>query len=1290
MIEQALRDRLRPIVRHRQSLYLAVWLSVVWFVLGLVGAGLIWAQWYWGMRLSGATRALAAVFVAATICVTYRSRRVRPDYRAIARAIERDHPDLKVLLLTAIEQKARGPDGQLGYLQERVIGEALRHASRTDWTASVPLVRLLMADVGAFAALLLVLATVWPSGVIPGAREGGTTSTRKGETPSTQRGWQVSVTPGDAEVEAGSPVVVLARFDGRLPAAATLVYTPKGSSSQRIALNKNLEDPVFGGVIPSVPGNTVYRVEYEGRRTQDFRLTAFIYPELRRADARVVYPAYTNLPEKVVEDTRQVSTVEGSQVTLTFTLNKPVATARLQARDSSAVGLAADANRPGVYTAAMTATESRRYELLLTDGEGRMNRMPPRFTIDVHKNLAAQVKVKFPNRDISASALEELALEAEVFDDYGLAGYGVTYAVAGLEAVDVALGPGGGWTIPKRVRDEGRRTRDDGGTANDAGGSLSRSEGLDDPALALGKGRHPDEMRNTNDEILAAKYEIRTTKQAIAHVLALEELEVAPDQLVTYHFWADDVGPDGRTRRSYSDIYFAEIRPFEEIFRESESSAAQREQQQRQQQENQEGQPQDAQQRAEQLARLQKEIINATWNVKRKADQAGRLEGNTEDVEVVAQSQDQAFQQTQAAQGQAEDADSAAALAAAARHMQTSLEHLTEAAESVSVEELTPALAAEQAAYQELLKLRQREAQVAQSRGQNPSRQSARSQQQLQQLEMRQEQDRYETQRQAQPQQEAEQRQDLQMQNRLRELARRQSDMSERLRELEAELRQAQTEQQRQEAQRELERLRQQQLQSLEDVDELAAQMDRPENRQRTAEASQQLDRTRSQVRRSAEQMQQRMVSEAGASAARAGREFEQMREDLQDRTSGRFTQEMQQMREDARQMEQRQQEVAEGISQELERQQRTLTGPGAGQELAEGMEQQQARARQLLEQMRETSEAAEETEPVLHRRLYDTLREASTGDLDRSLDLTGELLRRNFLPEAQEIERRAGEAVRRLREGIEEAAEGVLGREDEALRRARKQVEELIRQVNEEAAREGRARGGMGDPNRPGDPSAMGMARAMGDANSPGDPNGAPTAQGGRGAGDPNAPVDSNEPRLARNDLMRGRDARDTRGQDARATGDRAGTRDEGRETNDGPERADESGGPGGTFRDRADYEQRRGPIAGRDYREWSDRLREVEEMLTSRQLREQAARVRDRAQEMRAEVTRHGKEPQWDVVEQQIARPLTELYRRLSDELVRLESDKAPTPIDRDPVPGRFSDMVRRYFENLGGGQP
>ncbi len=90
---------------------------------------------------------------------------------------------------------------------------------------------------------------------------------------------------------------------------------------------------------------------------------------------------------------------------------------------------------------------------------------------------------------------------------------------------------------------------------------------------------------------------------------------------------------------------------------------------------------------------------------------------------------------------------------------------------------------------------------------------------------------------------------------------------------------------------------------------------------------------------------------------------------------------------------------------------------------------------------------------------------------------------------------------------------------------------------------------------------------------------------------------------------------------------------------------------------------------------------------MLNAPNLRNEAARVRDRARAMRAEFKRHGKEPQWDLVRQQIMTPLSELRKRLSDELAQLESDEALVPIDLDPVPDRFSELVRMYYENLGG---
>ena len=43
-----------------------------------------------------------------------------------------------------------------------------------------------------------------------------------------------------------------------------------------------------------------------------------------------------------------------------------------------------------------------------------------------------------------------------------------------------------------------------------------------------------------------------------------------------------------------------------------------------------------------------------------------------------------------------------------------------------------------------------------------------------------------------------------------------------------------------------------------------------------------------------------------------------------------------------------------------------------------------------------------------------------------------------------------------------------------------------------------------------------------------------------------------------------------------------------------------------------------------------------------------------------------------------------------RIADELARRGSREALVPIDRDPVPNRYAELVRRYYEELGKDKP
>jgi hypothetical protein len=116
---------------------------------------------------------------------------------------------------------------------------------------------------------------------------------------------------------------------------------------------------------------------------------------------------------------------------------------------------------------------------------------------------------------------------------------------------------------------------------------------------------------------------------------------------------------------------------------------------------------------------------------------------------------------------------------------------------------------------------------------------------------------------------------------------------------------------------------------------------------------------------------------------------------------------------------------------------------------------------------------------------------------------------------------------------------------------------------------------------------------------------------------------------------------------------------------------------------------EERAGPITGENFRDWADRLRDVEEMLDDGELRAEAARIRDRAEDAREEFKRHSKEPDWTKLQDLVSDPLVELSQRIDEEIRKLESPDALVPIDRDPVPPEFAEQIRRYYERLGSGE-
>jgi len=1219
MTTPILKLALAPVVQRQRRASRLRFLATCLVVASALWVGLL----AFGVATKWALLALAGVWVIARF-IERSAMDLEPDYQELARQVEAKHPELHALLLTAVEQRPDPRTKEFGYLQQRVIDEAVEASRGHDWGRAVPTTHLLGSSVLVTLALALFLLVVTSYHPKKSKLRAAAKPVAAATAPVQKEA--VEVTPGDASVERGTGMVISARFGKKVPQGATLLMQPVNRPAQQVPLTRNLADPIFATGLPEVDGDFTYRIAYGDEQTRDFTVKVFEYPRMDRADATLRFPDYTGLAEKTVPDTRRVSAVEGSHVDLLFRLNKPVKAAKLVAKDGKELTLTVDPEKPVARLNNFPILASQSYAVQLEDAEGRANKAQAQFAIEALPNRKPELKLLTPRGDVRVSPLEEVSFRAEVWDDFGLRRYGLTYTVAGQPEKEVELG---------------QATKAD-----------ERKQG--------------------------------------EFLLPLESLGLAPDELISYFVWAEDTGPDGKPRRTATDLFFAEVRPFEEIYRQGDGSESKSQQ--------------GGAGEAAKLAELQKMIVTATWNLQRaetgNADPAKPSAKYLKDEPTVSASQAEALKQAEELKAKTEDPKSQGILEDAQAEMQKALAQL-KAAEKTTAP-LPAALAAEQAAYNALLKLAAHEYRIVQNQSRSKSQGEQRMQAQLDELELKPEKKRYEQQSEAEEQEKAEQREQLAILNRLKELAQRQQDINERLKELQNSLQAAKTEEQKEEIERQLKRLREEEQQMLTDLDELKQKMEQSPQQSQLAEERRQVEQTRSEAQQAAQAMEQKEASQALASGTRAQRQLQQMRDDFRKKTSSQFNDEMRQMRNDARELADSQQAISEKLAAEPEKnRQRTLDGSGEREKLAEKLAEQRQKLEGLTDNMKRVSEQAEAAEPLLARELYDTLRKSSQTDTSKTLEMTKMLAERGSNEQARKFEEKARKEIEDLKTGVERAAESVLGDEAEALRLARAELDTLTRELNRELTQ---ARPDLAESPQP---SERAKAQGQQPGNSPSPESQTSTAQEtqpsqqagqqpGQQAGQQPGQKGGQQPGQQQRTAQSG--SPQPGGQNAQGSGQRQTAEGNSSGENGGPdqrqlsERRSPSDSRGGGSQDRgglrggaADGEQA-GPLTGDRFVEWSDRLRNVEEMLDDPKLRAEAAQVREVARGMRAEFKRHSVAPNWDMVQTQVSKPLGELRNRVTEELARRDSKENLVPIDRDPVPLQFAERVRQYYEELG----
>jgi Mg2+ and Co2+ transporter CorA len=583
------------------------------------------------------------------------------------------------------------------------------------------------------------------------------------------------------------------------------------------------------------------------------------------------------------------------------------------------------------------------------------------------------------------------------------------------------------------------------------------------------------------------------------------------------------------------------------------------------------------------------------------------------DLATVGESQKQALQQGREMLEETEDPRPRAALQTAIKEMERAEKMLQTARKNPA--DIPAAVAAEQAAYQALLKLVPHEFQLNRSRrGSKGGGAGQPGQRQMDQLEMTSEENRYETERQAAAPPTGQQREQLEMADRLKQLAQRQQDLNDRLRELQTALQQARTEKEQEEIRRELKHLADEERQMLSDVDDLRQKLDQSPNSSSLDQAGGELEQSRSEIQRAAQELGNQSVSQALAAGTRAQQSMQNLRENLRSQTSSQFSGQMRQLQNQARDLARQEEDLARGLASLDGAEHKALDNSEQRQQLVQQMARQQSALTNLLAAMQDVTEKAESTEPLLSEQLYDTLRRAGQMHTETLLQTGGELLDRGFLAKAVEVEQAARTNINELRQRVEHAAESVLGSQAEALRYAQAELNDLTKQVE----------------------------RGLGDA--------ATNSSAPSGAGTNASPS----------------------GGQANATG--------------GGERLRELVQQNGGDRSGASSA---GPLLGDGFIDWADRMRDVEQVVDSVEIRNRLATVRERVAGFRAEYKLRGRRPPAEIVRFQVVQPMTEIRVQLQEDLARLENARSLVPLDHDPVSDNYAELVRKYYEKLGGGQ-
>jgi len=430
-------------------------------------------------------------------------KRVTDDQ--VALYLEEHEPSLEASILGAVEVEKSESSTRHGASPElltRLVERAVDKARKVDYGHGIDR-RGLYQGSGALALIFFAGLLFFLFGP-PGIRYGMTALVLPTTEAAEVSPYSISVLPGDVTVARGADQLVSAELRG-FDSDDVSVFSRAGEGDpyQRLSMLP-ADSSQYELLLLNLVESTEYFVEANGVRSLSHFIEVAELPYVEGMTHTYIFPEYTGLDPRVVEGGGDIAALAGTRVEMSIRSTLDTPGGQLLANDSVTQDLLPMPD--GTLSGELLVKEDGVYRVELARSDGRLVAASPEYTIDALADLPPTVVISDPGRDAQASAIEEIFIEAQADDDYGIGDLRLVYSVNGEAEDTLSLFRGGGSPLA---------------------------------------------------EVTAG------------HTLFLEEWELEPGDVISYYAVARD-NRSGRAKEALSDIYFINVRPFRRDFRQAE------------------------------------------------------------------------------------------------------------------------------------------------------------------------------------------------------------------------------------------------------------------------------------------------------------------------------------------------------------------------------------------------------------------------------------------------------------------------------------------------------------------------------------------------------------------------------------------------------------------------------------------------------------------------------------------------------------------------------------------------